>query len=330
MRIGLVGCVKSKRASPAAAKDMYTSTLFAGRRRHVEASCDRWFILSALYGLVDPDQVIEPYDVTLTDQSEGDRRAWADSVITQLRRQLRTLHGVEFEIHAGAAYRDHGLVDGLGALGATVDLPTESLNFGQQLAFYSGTHNPRPTGPSGYSAIGAYLRGREPPVLLTLDDVARLLGRPLPSSALRYREWWANSDRSPQGRGWLAASWRVESVDLGAGRVTFTSLVPAWGPAAIPPKGEERPYPLPRGINVLSVQRLEPFTYRWPDATEEFDSGWEASVDVRGSLRKVQFGLGHRRVFGMNRPHAVPSTAHPPSRARRRTTFPPPEPLSAW
>src|SRR5437879_2590214 len=60
-RVGLVGCVKSKRSVPTAAADLYTSTLFVGRRRWVEASCERWFILSAKHGVVPPDELIEPY-----------------------------------------------------------------------------------------------------------------------------------------------------------------------------------------------------------------------------------------------------------------------------
>jgi hypothetical protein len=65
-RIGLVGCVKTKRSFASPGKDLYASPLFRGRRRYVEASCDRWFVLSALHGLVAPDEVLEPYDVTLS------------------------------------------------------------------------------------------------------------------------------------------------------------------------------------------------------------------------------------------------------------------------
>ena len=61
MRIGLVGCVKTKRTTGAPARDLYTSTLFAGRRRYVEQSSDRWFVLSALHGLVRDDEWLEPY-----------------------------------------------------------------------------------------------------------------------------------------------------------------------------------------------------------------------------------------------------------------------------
>lgn len=37
-RIGLVGCVKEKAGWAMPAQDLYTSSLFAGRRRYVEAS----------------------------------------------------------------------------------------------------------------------------------------------------------------------------------------------------------------------------------------------------------------------------------------------------
>ncbi len=51
MRIGLVGCVKTKRSTPSLARDLYTSALFTGRRRYVEQSCDRWYVFSARHGV---------------------------------------------------------------------------------------------------------------------------------------------------------------------------------------------------------------------------------------------------------------------------------------
>lgn len=138
--IGLVGCVKSKRGSAAPAADLYTSTLFLGRRRWVETSCTRWYILSAKHGLVAPDEILEPYDETLTTKGSRDRRAWADGVLSQLRNALGDIGRYDFEIHAGAAYTDHGLRSGLVATGAAVTLPTEGLGLGRQLAFYK--HQP--------------------------------------------------------------------------------------------------------------------------------------------------------------------------------------------
>lgn len=132
-----MGCVKAKRGAPAPAADLYVSTLFTGRRRFVERTCDQWFILSALHGLVAPGTVLEPYDVTLTTMPVARRRRWSSSVLDQLAVQLGDLSGLTFEIHAGAAYRDFGLADGLRRSGALVEVPAAGLRQGEQLSFYA-------------------------------------------------------------------------------------------------------------------------------------------------------------------------------------------------
>jgi hypothetical protein len=71
MRVGLVGCVKSKLAAPAPASELYTSPLSRGRRAAVEVSCDSWYVLSPLHGLVPPARVLEPYDLALTGLPAG-------------------------------------------------------------------------------------------------------------------------------------------------------------------------------------------------------------------------------------------------------------------
>lgn len=135
-RIGLVGCVKEKGTRPAAAKDVYTSPLFRGRRRYVERTCDRWWVLSAEHGLVSPEAMLAPYDRTLKTASRDERRRWTSSVLEALDREVGTLSGVSVEIHAGSEYRDFGLVDGLRRRGATVEVPTSGMPIGRQLQFY--------------------------------------------------------------------------------------------------------------------------------------------------------------------------------------------------
>lgn len=138
MRIGLVGCVKSKLRHAAPARDLYTSPLFRGARCAVERSCERWFILSALHGLVEPDRVLEPYERTLNTASPSQRRARAEQVLGQIDTTLGAdLSGDTFEAHAGRAYLAFGLVEGLEARGATVEQPLEGLGLGKRLAAYS-------------------------------------------------------------------------------------------------------------------------------------------------------------------------------------------------
>lgn len=236
-RIGLVGCVKRKCGHPAPAKDLYVSPLFVGRRRYVECSCDRWFILSALHGLVPPELVLEPYDVSLVGASSNQKRRWAQLVLASLDGTLGGLRGLTFEIHAGAAYRDFGLVQGLRSRGAGAVIPAEGLTQGQQLAFYSsdrvtpdvvqtakaGIPRSLPSGHGSYRALSAYLselQGWER--TLTFGEIEEILGRSLPPSARQYQAWWANTLKGhPHARSWLDVGWRTNSLDLNAARITF-------------------------------------------------------------------------------------------------------------
>jgi hypothetical protein len=63
----LIGCCGSKLDHAAPARELYTSTLFKKARAYAEALGGEWAILSALHGLVMPDQVLEPYDCTFKD-----------------------------------------------------------------------------------------------------------------------------------------------------------------------------------------------------------------------------------------------------------------------
>ena len=58
----VVGCGAAKRSEAAPARDLYTGSLFRAAREHAEGSGLPWRILSAEYGLLTPDKVVEPYD----------------------------------------------------------------------------------------------------------------------------------------------------------------------------------------------------------------------------------------------------------------------------
>lgn len=143
-RIGLVGCVKQKAADPRPAKDLYLSPLFSGRRSLVERTCDQWWILSAEHGLVHPDKELAPYDVTLKAMGRSVRREWSARVLAAIDERVRPAAGDIFEIHAGAEYRDFGLVVGLRARRCAVENPTKGMGIGKQLRFYARVRMRRP------------------------------------------------------------------------------------------------------------------------------------------------------------------------------------------
>lgn len=239
MRIGLVGCVKTKRTHGAPARDLYISTLFAGRRRYVEATGDRWFVLSARHGLIRDDEWVEPYDETLNDQSAESKRRWAAKVLADLDGLGLDFRTTTFELHAGNEYRSFGLVDGLQKRGATVEVPAAHLGQGEQLAFYGGreTIDSRTSGlsdppaprqmaaPRGsYQPLQDHLQTvLENRVALSFSQIERILGRQLPASARKHRAWWSNerSGSHSHARAWMDAGWHVAAVDFNGGRVEF-------------------------------------------------------------------------------------------------------------
>lgn len=89
----VISCVSQKRDQPYSACDMYVSDLFSKARRYAEVSGYRWFIFSAEYGLVAPDQVIAPYERMLNRMGVAQRRSWSDQVAGQIVAQSRTCPG---------------------------------------------------------------------------------------------------------------------------------------------------------------------------------------------------------------------------------------------
>lgn len=129
-----VSCVSKKRPTRAPAKDLYASPWFQKARLYVEATGCQWFILSAEYGLVSPDEDILPYEKTLNEMSVTDRREWTANVIAQMARMIPGAKHVT--ILAGQRYREF-LTERLKAQGITFEVPMEGLRIGEQLSWLS-------------------------------------------------------------------------------------------------------------------------------------------------------------------------------------------------
>lgn len=127
----LVSCVSKKAASAGKAKDLYISDWFLKARCYAERVGDGWMILSALHELLDPEDVIEPYNQSLYGQRKTDRDAWATRIANRLRSQIPP--GSKIVILAGNIYREF-LVSKLEDR-FTVEIPLASLKIGQQLSY---------------------------------------------------------------------------------------------------------------------------------------------------------------------------------------------------
>jgi len=97
-----------------------------------ETSGARWLLLSSLYGLVEPDAEIAPYDHTLNSLGVADRQAWAKKVLEKLLPEAADFRRIV--IFAGVRYREF-LIRPLEQRGKIVDIPMENLTRGEQLAW---------------------------------------------------------------------------------------------------------------------------------------------------------------------------------------------------
>ncbi|MDI1444632.1 DUF6884 domain-containing protein [Polyangium sp. 6x1] len=105
-RVALVGCSALKGDKAAPAKDFYTSPLFRAAYAYAEATCDAVFIVSAFHGLVEPHQVLEPYDRSLRGLRKVEREDWGARTVGEL---LPGYHGGPLPVLvllAGEVYAD--------------------------------------------------------------------------------------------------------------------------------------------------------------------------------------------------------------------------------
>lgn len=144
-RVLLVGCSRTKGSGASRAGDLFRGEGFQRARTYALRSGAPWFILSAKFGLLAPDDVVGPYDVYLKDQPASYRATWGDWVAAQLAVRV-PLAGVTVEVHASEAYC-LPLIEPLCRLGATVETPLAGLRQGERLAWYGGLPESAP-GPA--------------------------------------------------------------------------------------------------------------------------------------------------------------------------------------
>lgn len=154
MNIGFIACSSKKKNRPSPAGELYTSPLFKKSREFVEETCDFWFILSAKYGVVTPQTIVNPYDLTLSKMPISARRSWAELVkrqLTKLDHYLSEPHGnqyplfVNYLILAGTKYRQP-FESHVGGVDSVI-IPMKGLGIGHQLQWLTKMNN------GGYNAF---------------------------------------------------------------------------------------------------------------------------------------------------------------------------------
>lgn len=132
MRIAILPCSKTKAKMATTALHLYKGVLYRLARDYALETCDEVRIISAQFGLITPNTIVEPYDAYPIS-------TWASSQYTKLSRKRSTFNAMLIrQLHDLG--HDHTLVylcnqfyAGLGPLG---ECPVKGLDFYQQRAFY--------------------------------------------------------------------------------------------------------------------------------------------------------------------------------------------------
>jgi hypothetical protein len=212
----LIGCVQTRNAVASAASELFAGPLFEERRRYAAASGLPWYILSAKFGLLVPDDVIGPYDMDLATQSPGYRKAWGQFVAAQLDAREHALRRRRIEVHASAAYVD-SLRAPLAGRGAGLALPVAHLRLGEQLAWY------HTCGVAGASSASAPLAATPQ---ASASDMARLLSDP--SRALSAQELFGRGHQGvlvPGMYSWLVDDQGAADLSRGLGQTVPGGLI---------------------------------------------------------------------------------------------------------
>lgn len=126
----LISCSSKKKNHALRARDLYDSPLFKFQMKYaISLDPDNIFILSAKYGLLDLDDNIAPYNLTLNKMTSSEISNWAQNVLKKLESKIN-LNDEEIIFLAGEKYRKF-LVPSL----SRYQIPLKGLGIGKQLKF---------------------------------------------------------------------------------------------------------------------------------------------------------------------------------------------------
>lgn len=87
--IGVIACSNTKAKARCPAREMYQGALFKKSVAYIERLRIPWFIISAKYGLMKPDQIILPYELKIQDMSEAEKDHLGRKVNEELKKYLK-------------------------------------------------------------------------------------------------------------------------------------------------------------------------------------------------------------------------------------------------
>jgi hypothetical protein len=171
----IISCTAHKRDAPLSAENLYSSDLFYKSRRFAQANFDSWLILSARHGLIEPGQLIEPYDVNLNSLSKVERSSLSKRVFEQASRL--SLERMTVTSVCGEDYEDLLAESGI----KFVRRPEFSLPIGKKLAALGEATDPDKSHEVLEATYKAIVRLTKRSKCLSLKEI---VGRGMPDAGV--------------------------------------------------------------------------------------------------------------------------------------------------
>jgi len=129
--IVLIACSSKKKKEKSLVIDIYISTLFKYSYEYAKKlNPDKIFVLSAKYGLLEMNQVIEPYNETLNTKTKIEKMLWSEKIETQLIEKGIDLKNDNIIFLSGKNYRENLIKHINNYL-----IPLKGLSIGNQLKY---------------------------------------------------------------------------------------------------------------------------------------------------------------------------------------------------
>ena len=118
------------------AAELYDSPWFRKAVRYAQPFAGDWYILSDKHSLLEIDEVIVSYDVSMRDFSKAERKAWAREVLQDLEPIPKP--GDTVMLLASQIYREY-LEEPLKRMGCQIERPLKGLRIGEQMHWLDQT-----------------------------------------------------------------------------------------------------------------------------------------------------------------------------------------------
>ncbi len=133
-KVGLLATARKKSTKSAPVTEFYQSPLFQKTLEYALHHYDRMYFYNAKDGLLLPDDIMDPYDLSIKTLTHHQREEWAQKLITQFREQ-ESPSRITVYLHGGSVYRKH-IEPQLQQYEYNYEVPLKGLGIGEQLNWY--------------------------------------------------------------------------------------------------------------------------------------------------------------------------------------------------